>query len=50
MQEQIATASTDGLHLYFCPCYSASLSDESRRFLHAHLIWHCVACHLTAPL
>jgi hypothetical protein len=50
LQKQIATASTDGRHLYFCPCYSASLSDESRRFLHAHLIWHCVAGHLTAPL
>lgn len=50
MHQQIATASTDGRHLYFCPRYSASLSDESRRFLHAHLIWHCVAGHLTAPL
>jgi hypothetical protein len=50
LHQQIATASTDGIHLYFCPRYSASLSDESRRFLHAHLIWHCVAGHLTAPL
>ncbi|CEP34096.1 MULTISPECIES: DUF2201 family putative metallopeptidase [unclassified Halomonas] len=44
------SASTDGRHLYFSPHYSARLSDESRRFLHAHLIWHCVAGHLTAPL
>ncbi|WFE70062.1 hypothetical protein P8S55_09685 [Halomonas sp. M1] len=44
------SASTDGRHLYFCPRYSASLSDESRRFLQAHLLWHCVAGHLTAPL
>lgn len=43
-------ASTDGRHLYFCPRYSATLCDESRRFLQAHLIWHCVAGHLTAPL
>ncbi|GEN26889.1 hypothetical protein HVA01_05350 [Halovibrio variabilis] len=50
LHQQIATASTDGRHLYFCPRYSATLSDESRRFLHAHLIWHCVAGHLTAPL
>lgn len=50
LDRQIATVSTDGRHLYFCPSYSASLSDESRRFLHAHLIWHCVAGHLTAPL
>lgn len=48
--QQIETASTDGRHLYFCPLYSAGLPDESRRFLHAHLIWHCVAGHLTAPL
>ncbi|CAO1668083.1 DUF2201 domain-containing protein [Halomonas sp. NYA30] len=50
LHQQIATVSTDGQHLYFCPLYSATLSDESRRFLHAHLIWHCVAGHLTAPL
>ncbi|MGM0858873.1 MAG: DUF2201 family putative metallopeptidase [Pseudomonadota bacterium] len=50
MHQQITTASTDGRHLYFCPRYSAALSDESRRFLQAHLIWHCLAGHLTAPL
>lgn len=44
------SASTDGRHLYFNPHFSSLLSDESRRFLHAHLIWHCVAGHLTAPL
>ncbi|RUR36646.1 DUF2201 family putative metallopeptidase [Vreelandella populi] len=49
-QNKIATASTDGRHIYFNPSYSASLSIEARRFLHAHLIWHCVAGHLTAPL
>ena len=27
-----------------------SLNDEERIFLQAHLIWHCVAGHLTAPL
>ncbi|MDR5900428.1 hypothetical protein QC823_15800 [Halomonas vilamensis] len=43
-------ASTDGRYLYFCPAYSATLSDEARVFLQAHLIWHCVAGHLAAPL
>lgn len=44
------SASTDGKHLYFCPRYSATLTNEARQFLQAHLIWHCVAGHLTAPL
>ncbi|MGM0855868.1 MAG: DUF2201 family putative metallopeptidase [Pseudomonadota bacterium] len=43
-------ASTDGRNLYFCPTYSAALTDEERIFLQAHLIWHCVAGHLAAPL
>ncbi|MGY2461587.1 DUF2201 family putative metallopeptidase [Vreelandella sulfidaeris] len=43
-------ASTDGRKLYFCPTFSASLDDEERIFLQAHLIWHCVAGHLSAPL
>lgn len=43
-------ASTDGRKLYFCPIFSASLDDEERVFLQAHLIWHCVAGHLSAPL
>lgn len=44
------SASTDGKRLYICHRYSATLSDESRQFLQAHLIWHCVAGHLFAPL
>lgn len=44
------SASTDGKSIFFCPDYSATLSDTSRQFLQAHLIWHCVAGHLTAPL
>lgn len=46
----LATASTDGRKLYFCPAHSATLNDEARRFLHAHIIWHCVSGHLVAPL
>lgn len=44
------TTSTDGRHLFFCPVYSATLTDEDRRFLQLHLLWHCLAGHLTAPL
>lgn len=44
------SASTDGKSLFFCPQYSATLSETSRQFLQAHLIWHCVAGHLIAPL
>ncbi|MDN6180547.1 MAG: hypothetical protein L0I84_06020 [Halomonas subglaciescola] len=44
------TASTDGRHLFFCPAHSATLTDEARQFLQAHLLWHCLAGHLTAPL
>ncbi|KHJ51910.1 DUF2201 family putative metallopeptidase [Halomonas sp. C22] len=50
ISQRFDTASTDGRHLYFSPDYSASLTNESRRFLHAHLIWHCMAGHLSAPL
>lgn len=51
-QEGVAgfTASTDGRHLFFCPAHSATLTDEARQFLQAHLLWHCLAGHLTAPL
>jgi len=48
--DQAHFASTDGRYLYFSPTLSASLTDEERVFLQAHLIWHCVAGHLAAPL
>ncbi|WP_252860477.1 hypothetical protein [Halomonas sp. KX33721] len=48
--QHFGSASTDGKFLYFCPRYSATLTEESRLYLQAHLIWHCVAGHLTAPL
>jgi hypothetical protein len=49
-QPGFTTVSTDGRYLYFCPLYSATLTDTERRFWQAHLIWHCVAGHLYAPL
>lgn len=50
LTENAVSASTDGRNLYFCPAFSATLDDKERIFLQAHLIWHCVAGHLTAPL
>jgi hypothetical protein len=50
LPQNTVNASTDGRKLYFCPAFSATLNDEERIFLQAHLIWHCVAGHLTAPL
>ncbi|GAA3911437.1 hypothetical protein GCM10022228_23550 [Halomonas cibimaris] len=44
------TASTDGRRLFFCPAHSATLTDKARQFLQMHLLWHCLAGHLTAPL
>lgn len=32
ISQRFDTASTDGRHLYFSPDYSASLTNESRRF------------------
>lgn len=49
-QPGFTTVSTDGRHLYFCPQYSATLTDTERLFWHAHLVWHCIAGHLYAPL
>lgn len=49
-EDQAHFASTDGRHLYFSPTLSATLTEEERVFLQAHLIWHCVAGHLAAPL
>lgn len=42
-------AITDGYHLFFNAGYSAELDSVTRRFLQAHLAWHCVAGHWRAP-
>lgn len=39
------TASTDGTYIRFNPFWSASLDDATRCYVHAHLVWHCVAGH-----
>ncbi len=45
----LPTATTDGRHLLFNATWSAGLDTQTRRFLQAHLVWHCVAGHLHTP-
>lgn len=45
----LMTAATDGAQLYVNPQWSRMLDDASRRFIHAHLIWHCAATHFRPP-
>ncbi|MBZ0330679.1 hypothetical protein KZO25_10175 [Halomonas sp. ANAO-440] len=41
----VATATTDGSRLLVNPDWSAGLDDTTRRFMQAHLVWHCAAGH-----
>ncbi|PRY73211.1 DUF2201 family putative metallopeptidase [Halomonas ventosae] len=45
----VATAATDGARLYVNPIWSAGLDAPTRRFVQAHLVWHCVAGHFVPP-
>ncbi|MGM0985116.1 MAG: DUF2201 family putative metallopeptidase [Pseudomonadota bacterium] len=45
----LPTATTDGRHLLFNAAWSAGLDAQTRQFVQAHLVWHCVAGHLHAP-
>ena len=45
----LPTATTDGRQLLFNAAWSAGLDTPTRRFLQAHLTWHCVAGHLYSP-
>lgn len=42
---EVATATTDGRNIYVNQSWSASLDEATRRFTHAHLVWHCAAGH-----
>ncbi|NIC38684.1 hypothetical protein HBJ58_18600 [Halomonas desiderata] len=42
---EVATATTDGTRLLVNPHWSAGLDDITRRFMQAHLVWHCAAGH-----
>ncbi|WP_251308256.1 DUF2201 family putative metallopeptidase [Halomonas sp. NCCP-2165] len=43
--DEVATATTDGSRLLVNPEWSAGLNDTTRRFVQAHLVWHCAAGH-----
>ncbi|MEA3250583.1 MAG: hypothetical protein U9Q35_03230 [Pseudomonadota bacterium] len=45
----LITAATDGTHLYVNPQWNMMLDGASRRFIHAHLLWHCAATHFRLP-
>lgn len=46
---RLPTATTDGRDLLFNATWSVGLDTQTRRFLQAHLVWHCVAGHLHTP-
>ncbi|XKE44211.1 hypothetical protein LG302_12565 [Halomonas organivorans] len=47
---EVATATTDGVRLLVNSDWSAGLDDTTRRFVHAHLVWHCAAGHFRPAL
>lgn len=49
IDDRVATATTDGRSLYFDARFSATLEAEHRRYLQAHLIWHCALGYLLSP-
>lgn len=46
IDDRLATATTDGHALYFDARFSATLDTASRRYLQAHLLWHCAFGYL----
>lgn len=48
MDDRLATVTTDGRHLFFHAVFAAMLTSEERRFITAHLVWHCVCGHIVA--
>lgn len=43
----LPSATTDGRSLFFNARFSAELNAVTRRFLQAHLVWHCVLGHIS---
>ncbi|SNY97916.1 DUF2201 family putative metallopeptidase [Halomonas sp. hl-4] len=41
----VPTASTDGRFIHVNPLWGESLDETTRRFMQAHLVWHCAAGH-----
>ncbi|GKW47972.1 DUF2201 family putative metallopeptidase [Halomonas sp. NCCP-2165] len=48
MDDRLDTVTTDGRHLFFHAAFAAMLTPEERRFITAHLVWHCVCGHIVA--
>ncbi|MCK0715506.1 hypothetical protein ACFO0U_01790 [Chromohalobacter sarecensis] len=46
IDDRVATATTDGRSIYFDARFSAPLDAEHRRYLQAHLTWHCALGYL----
>lgn len=42
---EVVSATTDGVRLLVNPAWSAGLDDKTRRFMQAHLVWHCATGH-----
>ncbi|SOC57610.1 Putative metallopeptidase domain-containing protein [Chromohalobacter canadensis] len=49
IDDRVATATTDGRSIYFDARFSAALETEHRRYLQAHLVWHCALGYLLPP-
>lgn len=49
IDDRVATATTDGRSIYFDARFSATLEAGHRRYLQAHLIWHCALGYLLPP-
>lgn len=46
VDDRLATATTDGHAIYFDARFSATMNAENRRYLQAHLLWHCAFGYL----
>lgn len=47
---RLPTAATDGRCAYFNIHFLSAIDDDTRRFVLAHEVWHCVAGHLARRL
>lgn len=47
---RLLTAATDGRCAYFNVHFLSAIDDDTRRFVLAHEVWHCVAGHLARRL
>ncbi|MCI0511535.1 putative metallopeptidase-like protein [Chromohalobacter marismortui] len=49
IDDRVVTATTDGRCIYFDARFSATLEAAHRRYLQAHLVWHCALGYLLPP-